>query len=130
MDCQPQFRPTLKIILTNALTLSLLLQMKALGSQDVTILTSCSNSSRYVVDACWAQLSLLQSKFFTFTWSLPRHDPGAFPRMAPCAPSCAGLWVWGQVEFGVWGAIKLCVFVIWQTQIGPCPPCALQGELG
>lgn len=37
MDCQPQFRPMLKIFLTNALTLSLLLQMKALGSQDVTI---------------------------------------------------------------------------------------------
>lgn len=64
------------------------------------------------------------------SWSLPRHDPGSFPRMAPCAPSCAGLWVWGQVEFGVWGTIKLCVFVIWQTQIGPCPPCALQGDLG
>lgn len=62
MDCQPQFRPMLKIFLTNALTLSLLLQMKALGSQDVTISTSCSNSSRYIVGACWTQLPFLQSE--------------------------------------------------------------------
>lgn len=51
MVCQPQFRPVLKIFLTNALTLSLLLQIKALGSQDVTVSTSCSNSSRNIVGA-------------------------------------------------------------------------------
>jgi len=53
MDRQPQFRPMLKFFLTNALTLSLLLQMKVLGSQDVTVSTSCSSSSGYIVGACW-----------------------------------------------------------------------------
>lgn len=62
MDCQPQFRPMLKVFLTNALTLSLLLQMKALGSQDVTTSTSCSISCRYIVGACWTQLPFLQSE--------------------------------------------------------------------
>lgn len=62
MDCQPQCRPMLKIFLTNALTLSLLPQMKASGSQDVTISTSCSNPSRYIVGACGTQPPFPQSE--------------------------------------------------------------------
>lgn len=62
MVCQHQFRPILKIFLTNALTLSLLLQMKALRSQDVTTSTSCSSSPRYIVGACWTQVPFSQNE--------------------------------------------------------------------